>query len=240
MNTQKLVPILMSVVLLAMKTAYPQDGPKGKPSAEASLKQELAPGVDSTGKLAAPVRSAEITKANQVMESLVSTNRREGLSAAIELRGRMQQLESELMAILTSTDSTSQKLPAIVVLGEHRVPQAAPILVQHLEWDDEARPIIGVTTATFEKSALECCPVRIALEEIGEPAIAPLLDRIVGTDNVKIIEKSAFICHEIEGQDVTQFRLQQLLSKETDPKRKPRIQAALDALEKIKRGELRL
>jgi hypothetical protein len=232
MNAQKLVLLLISMTFLATKTAYPENGPIGKQSTEAAFKQEPASPLDSPGKLASAVRSAETAKENQLMESLVSTNRRVGLSAAIELRGQMQQLESELMAILTSTNSISRKFPAIVVLGEHRAPQAAPILVQHLEWDDEARPIIGVTSATFEKSALECCPVRIALEEIGEPAIAPLLDRIVKTDDIKIIEKSAFICHEIEGRDVTQFRLQALLSKETDPKKKARIQSALEALEK--------
>ncbi len=155
----------------------------------------------------------------------------------MELREQSQQLRQKLLAIVGSTNSTSQKLPAVVILGELRAIEAAPILAQHLEWDTEAKPIVGVTAGSFEKMSLEFCPVRIALEEIGEPAISPLLERIRDSDDGKITQKCVLICQTIEGADVTEFRLQGLLKKERDPKKKARIQSALEVLEKIKRGE---
>lgn len=182
------------------------------------------------------VANAQIANEDRLIRSLASTDRREGLGAAIELRLDRKALVAKLLNIINSTNSVIQKLPAIVVLGEYRVSQAGPILVQHLEWDDAVPgEIAGVSQATIEKMSLECCPVRLALQEIGEPAIPLLLGRITETDDAKIIEKCAFICYQIEGADITQFRMQQILVKESDSKRKDRLKSALNALEKIKR-----
>jgi hypothetical protein len=45
------------------------------------------------------------------------------------------------------------------------------------------------------------------------------------------------VCSSVEGPEVSRFRLQMLLEKETDVTRRGRIQAALDALKKIAPGK---
>lgn len=171
------------------------------------------------------------------LNSLVSMDRDARRNAAVELDEKRREMVQKLIAIINSTNSAKVKVHAVIVLGEYRAPEAVPVLVQHLEWDDAARG--GFYNGLIREEEIEekCCPVSMALEKIGMPAIPALLDRIVGTDDAKIIEKCVSICRTIEGREVTQFRLQGLLAKETDPKKKARIVSALEALEKKKAGK---
>ena len=77
-------------------------------------------------------------------------------------------------------------------------------------------------------------PVAMALQRIGIPAIPQLLDEIVRTDEVKTAGKCASLCRMIEGRDVAKFRLQGMLDRETDPKKKERLQSALRILNDLK------
>jgi HEAT repeat protein len=140
------------------------------------------------------------------------------------------------MEILQSTNSVERKLDAVIVLGEYRAVEAVPILVDHLEWDEAT---VGEVTRILPQEEVEELwgPVTMALQKIGVAAVPPLLERISATDNPKLTWKCTWICSRVEGPAVTRFRLQGLLEKETDVKRKGRIEAALEALKKIAPGK---
>jgi len=170
----------------------------------------------------------------EVLDNLISTNWNARVMAAVELDDRRQQLVQNLMAILDSTNSARVKVDAIVVLGEYRASEAVPILIQHLEWDEAARAGIYNGLARSEELEEKTMPVSIALEKIGMPSIPALLVKITETDDAITTEKCISICNRIEGREITQFRLQGLLEKESDQKKKERIQSALDILKNLK------
>ena len=169
----------------------------------------------------------------KILEDIVSTNARVRLDAAIELDNQRAQMIRKLLAIINSTNSVNVKIDAVVVIGEYRVSEAAPILVRHFEWDwfSEFTPIKPIMT---KEDWAERNPVMIALVKIGMPAIPALLDKITQTDDARITFDCVTICNAIEGTEVTQFRLQGLLDKSADSKEKERIQSALDMLKDMK------
>ena len=170
------------------------------------------------------------------LESIISTNRDIRLRAATQLDDQRRQLVKRLIVILNSTNADSVKLEAVVVLGEYRAVEAIPILVQHFEWDDAS--LRGGDHALWIEELDELgYPVDYALDNIGMPAIPALLDKITETDDAKIVGKCVAVCQYIEGLEATRFRLQGLLQKEADPKKKERIQAALDALNTLNPGK---
>jgi hypothetical protein len=213
MNISKVFFLLLtSLVLLLAQGAYTQDVAVTRALREDTSQENQA----------------------QALESLVSTNGDMRLQAAVKLDEQRRQLVQKLMAILDSTNSLIMKLDAVVVLGEYRASEAAPVLARHLEWDE-----IAATNNPFTKPIMteedwaEKSPVIFALQKIGMPAIPALLDKITQTDDAKITFECVTICNAIEGAEETQFRLQGLLNKENDQKKKERIQAALDALKKL-------
>jgi len=146
-------------------------------------------------------------------------------------------LVQKLIAILDGTNSPKVKVDAVIVLGEYRAQEAVPVLLQHFEWDDAARGGIFNGITPREEITEKGGAVTMALIQIGTPAISAILKKMAEVDDIKTIRKCAFICNRIEGPEMTQFRLDGLLAKETDPKKRTRIQSALDTLEKIKRGD---
>jgi len=167
------------------------------------------------------------------IDALLSTNRLVRFDAAVRLDTQRKQLVQKLIVILDGTNSIPVKLDAVIVMSEYRAPEAVPVLVSHLEWDEDAPQggmISGMMTA--EKWA-EYAPVRTALTKIGVAAIPALLDKISETDDTNITAECVTICHDIEGTDVTEFCLRGLLEKESDQKRKERVQAALESLKRI-------
>lgn len=168
-----------------------------------------------------------------LVDSLTSTNREVRRDAAVNLDRERMQLVEELVAILNGTNSAKVKVDAAIVLGEYRAPEAVPTLVQHLDWDDAARG--GYFNGLVHREEVEekTAPVTAALKKIGQPAIPALLTKIVGTDEAHIAEKCLKIIRDIEGGDVTQYRLQGLFAKETDEKKKARLESALEALRKL-------
>jgi hypothetical protein len=170
----------------------------------------------------------------QALKSLISTNRDTRLRAAEQLDNQRKELLDNLIKILDSTDSDNVKSDAVVVIGEYRDEWAVSKLIDHLGMtnDFSGGPHLsgfGVSLEEMEESS----PVAWAIIKIGLPAIPRLLDKITQTDDEKTIENCAALCKNIEGLEITQFRLHGLLDKETDPKKKDRIQSALDALKKL-------
>ena len=172
-------------------------------------------------------------KEDNSLKNLVSTKRDLRIKAAVEIDEKRKQLINNLIGILNGTNSDKVKVDAVIVLGEYRASEAVTLLAGHLELDEATRG--GFFNGIIRREEVEekTSPVSIALEKIGMPAVPVLLEKIIQTDDAKITAKCASICQAIEGAEVTQFRLQNLLAKEADSKKKERIQSALDALKNM-------
>jgi HEAT repeat protein len=175
---------------------------------------------------------------DKALDSLVSTtNRDDRFWATWSLHRNREDMVGKLIKILNGSYSDNVKMDAVVVLGDYRASEAIPFLVQYLEWDDFPHEKVSkaVIFARIPDKVIDALntPVSAALGKIGMPAIPALLDKIIQTDDIKITEKCVSICQTIEGKEVTQFRLQGLLDKETDQKKKERIQSAMEALKNL-------
>ena len=183
---------------------------------------------------AVPNSKSQISQ-DKVMASLLSeTDRVERLIALRTLMENRTNYVRKLMAVLEGDGSDDFKVSIAIVLGEYRAVECIPFLMQHLE-PDHRYPRMMVNgrlpppdLVTYKE------PMRAALEKIGAPAIPPLMGKITQTDNAQLMEKCLSICNAIEGAEVTQFRLQRLSEKETDPKKKERLQSALKVYESLK------
>ena len=180
----------------------------------------------------------QIITQSKLLELLVCTNHSTLLNATIQLDAERQQRIGSLMSLLSSTNAIESKVGVMVLLGKYRASEAVPSLVSNLEWEANL-PVHAfmATIPTFpqndESFEIDQEPISGALCNIGIPAVVPLLNKIRETDDAKVIIKCAIICSRIEGSEVTQFRLQELLGKEADHKQKERIQSALDALKEL-------
>jgi hypothetical protein len=170
---------------------------------------------------------------SQGAEFLLYAREYDRLQGALQLDMQRRQLIGQLMEILNSTNAPEVKAETVIVLGEYRATEAVPVLVAHLEWDDVIPRAHRNGHMLVEDEEFVTGPVIGALCKIGSPAIPALMDRIAGTNEKNITMKCVAICTLIEGQDITQFRLQQSLKKETDKKKKAGIQAGLDALKHV-------
>jgi hypothetical protein len=179
----------------------------------------------------------------QTSAPLVSTNVQKRLDAANKLIVPRRELIKNLMEIINSTNSMEVKVPVAVVLGRYHATQVIPFLVTNLEWEAHLpsnwRKYEGSYGMVYDYDVsieIDMSPISSPLFNIGMPAIKPVLDKMLQTDDLETIRLCADICKSIEGKEVTQFRLQGLLNKESDPKKKERIQSALDALKHPKGG----
>jgi hypothetical protein len=171
----------------------------------------------------------EATEAD-LLAQLVSTNVDERLHAAEELDTRRYKLIQKLVAIIQGTNSDQIKLDAVTVLGQYRASEAVPVLIEHFDLDAVKSRMDRPSWEFIERSNQRGMAVTGALFFIGLPAVAPLLDKAENTDDTNIIGKCVLLCGRIEGAGATQLGLGRLLDKDTDPKRKERIESAMEML----------
>ena len=115
-------------------------------------------------------------------------------------------------------------------------------LLARIRTKDSARRAIKALIAAIDEDFL---PLRMpdipfgilnppdALIAIGKPAVAPVLDELVKTeeDAAKRIGKLRSVLRAIEGDDCALIRIQARIDKEADPKKKARLKATLEWLE---------
>ena len=181
--------------------------------------------------------NSEISQ-NEALQSLLSITNAVRLNAAMQLDNRRRQLILNLLEVLESTNSDIVKLDSVIVLGQYRISEAVPLLVQHLEWDELRHLEFDSGHMLIEERMEVDQPVSSALIAIGLPAIDPLLRGITETDNTNITMKCVRVCNAIEGLNVTEFRLHELLLVAPDTKIRERIQSALNILANWKASAL--
>jgi hypothetical protein len=203
------------------------------------------------GSVAQPASSG--VSQEKLLEDIGSTNGLVRVDAAILLEHRQGQMIRKLLAILDSPIPDEQKMDAAVILGACRERRAVPFLVNHLDWNFNLHTNTLAYDAYIKSSgayftgghdtrnvgevdvrSVLTNPVLLSLNYIGIFAIPALLDKLSQSDNPSVSNDCVFTCIAIEGTAVTQFRLERLLQKETDSKKKERIQTALEMLKEFK------
>jgi hypothetical protein len=169
------------------------------------------------------------------LAALIMTNSDRTKIASLLYEERRASVKT-LMAILDGTNSDDVKMRAVVALGEYRISEGVPFIVAHLDWDDRfaMQGIRGNGMELSEVASPAFQPMTEALQEIGFPAVGALLGRIAEPENAKenTITRCLWLCRRIEGEEVTQFRLQRLLDSTKDQKKRERVQVAVDIMAK--------
>ena len=186
--------------------------------------------------------SASVINLQQkALDSLLSDDLDERAIATAELNDHRNKLINRLLQILYSNISMEKKAAVAVTLGRYQADAAVPFLVDNLEWEvkNAKKMNAGITysTSISEKEEILGWPMSFPLVNIGTPAVEPVLKKLTQTDDPEVGRLCLWICQMIEGPDVTQFRLQGLLDKETDQTKKGRIQSALNALKNLDAGK---
>jgi hypothetical protein len=159
-------------------------------------------------------------------------------NAAYTLANDRQAVISQTMYLLTAAGSSSdRKGNAAIVLGEYRAKEAAAFLAMHFAELDASNTARGfyVSGSTMGISGEDRHNrAAAALKKIGVASIPPLLSRVADSDDAELTRKCLTICTAIEEPEIIGFRVQRLIEKETDSKRKARLEAALQTLKKPK------
>jgi hypothetical protein len=129
-----------------------------------------------------------------------------------------------LIDLLKSTTALNDtKCVAAYLLGRERMVEGIDALVAQIT-------LRHPPNLTDAEALLDEYPSVDALAQIGTPCIPKMLQLIGTTDDIKKRELSLRIIRVVEGKDVTQYVLTQAVGKETDAKKKDRLQAALKLL----------
>jgi len=225
-----LIMVALVFVLVAQKTAS-QIAPIGETGTNANAQvraAEATTAIESLMKAASDNPRGAFTVESQITNS----DRAVRLRSAEALAQQRRAIVAQMIGILESTDSNSVKSDVAIVLGEYRAAEAVPFLVKNLELEDVPQSLQNPGFLSKDVLDAAFAPVTAALVKIGIPAVPSLLNRILQTDDTKTRVKCLRICRLIEGEDVTQFRLNGLFEKAADRKQKDRIESALDALKK--------
>ena len=173
--------------------------------------------------LPAPGSKVDVSDDISLLYQFPLTRRSETASVALHL---LEHRTNFTQILLRQVGTSNINPDVIVVLGEYRITESAAFLVLHLDLDFEGRSW-NIDRLPDPNQPIYVNTVSTALEKIGMPAISALMDRIAKEDDAKLLERCLAICNAIEGAEVTQFRLQRLAERETDPKRKKHLQSAL-------------
>jgi hypothetical protein len=163
------------------------------------------------------------------LELLASTNVNERVGAVINLEKSRRALVRQVMDILATTNSNVLKVDAIIVAGEYRIYEAVPLMAENLGLDrlGEGRVRHPLNEVAVQENQQ---PVFTSLSKIGPPAVPALMERVKEDADSAEIGQIVNICQGAEGPDITQFRLQNLLAKETDEVKKERLKTAIGYL----------
>ena len=130
---------------------------------------------------------------------------------------------------------------AIFILGEMRALEAIEVLVDHIGFPDvyEGKPLtVNIEARMLHrgiKNIGEVYPAAEGLIKIGEPCLDPVIIKL--TSSVSATEQKACLAVLVglRHQDFVIHMLKEAVNKETDTKKRDRLQNSLDLLSQIER-----
>jgi hypothetical protein len=176
--------------------------------------------------------SLETRSGAKSLEAWASSDSPHRGSQMRKLLEQRREFIGKLMEIVDGSSSNAVRRDAAFLLGAFRAVEAIPVLIKNLDLDDSGSNVrFSHDKELGDRNSL---PVSSALQKIGAPAVSALMSKILEVDDAKTVGKCVVICKSIEGREVSKFRLQSMLDREIDPKRKERLGSALRILNDLK------
>jgi len=178
------------------------------------------------------------------IERLLSKDGQEIYAARNELLAAKKDLIAKLIDIIKEKENLLNNQPsvraAIFILGEMRAVEAIDVLVDQIGfpriYEGEAG-IVGLEGGTMFHRGLKnigkVYPAAGALIKIGEPCLDAVVTKLAST--VGIFEPKAClgVLVGLRGRDSTAEMLKAAIERETDAKKKERLESSLDMLAKM-------
>ena len=138
----------------------------------------------------------------------------------------IQHLESIVTATINDPAKAKTTQAAMLLLGKLHADEAAPLLVAHLTY---AMPHPSSSGAAIHEGLVEDVrPQMVALNDIGLPALPPLLERQMNTDDPEVDNLTYSVLVGMLGSRVALAYVQDAADHQTDPAKR-RLLAALAA-----------
>ena len=181
------------------------------------------------------------------LEKLLAEDGTEIKGAQDELVAARKELVGELIAIIREKENRVRKKPsveaAMFVLGEMRAVECVELLVENIgfpyvrEPDSEPRPGPrgGMGTIVYGlKGIQKVYPGVEALIKIGEPCLGTIIRKLSSTGHVTEKKACLAVLVALRGRSTSVALLKEGIGRETDLKKRYRLQRSLDMLVEIK------
>jgi len=166
----------------------------------------------------------------QLMSRLDTLDERSRIKLVSQVDDQRNQLLNILVKYIDTSPSTNVRAAAIYIIGRHRLSEAAPELIQHIDFDAGEAPRSGSLPLWGRFPAAE------ALITIGLPSVAPAIELLASDANELRRDLATKVIRYVEGYDVSKFILDRAFSAETGANRKARLAEAVARLERLPRN----
>ena len=182
------------------------------------------------------------TKETSALKRLLSNDFNEIKEAQDEIVTSRKNLISGLINIIEQKENRMKKetsvRAAIFILGEMRAVEAVQVLVGHIgfphvyEYTGEFIPVVaeGGMLQKGLKRIGKVYPAADALIKIGEPCQGHIIDKLSSADSVSEQKACLGVLIGLKTRDSVIHMLKDAINKETDTKKKNRLQSSLDLL----------
>jgi hypothetical protein len=162
---------------------------------------------------------------DDVGAKLASKDEQEMYSAAATIRAlRLKEaflIQWTAHSLRNSPDQQKNVVLAMMLLGELRMYEAIPLLIQHIDEPNFSRGGIGVSGPWTP--LLRRMPSVHVLIQIGMPSLEPLLKKVVESDNRVIFERAALVVDGVLGPDLAPVYVAKRIEREADATKRGRL-----------------
>ncbi len=167
-------------------------------------------------------------------------------------RSRMSQAESAIRAVhlkmafvIQYAAYSSRKSPerefnvvfAMKLLGDLRLAEAVPFLVEQLEF---TRPMpVGTGVSGGWTPLVQTTPQLYALIQIGMPSLEPLLKKVVESQSPLIVERAAVVVDGVLGPDLAPLFVAKRVERERDDAKRARLLRLQEEIGKLEAARQR-
>jgi hypothetical protein len=135
-------------------------------------------------------------------------------------------MERNLIRQLDNSKTKQAKFAVAFLLGYYRMEKSVPHLSKLITLEAQG-------TKQKRENLWDRYPVVEALIRIGNPAIPEMIRNIETSEDNKVRELSARVIRYVEGAEIGRIVIEKAIEKQTDPRRKARLEAALKYCETL-------
>lgn len=136
-------------------------------------------------------------------------------------RETIRELEEIVRTFISDEGRKGTVKTAVVLLGKLRSVESVPLLAENLTL------YVFYKDRKSTQSPEDAFPCVGALIEIGKPAIPEMLRNIQTSNDKKVRELSTRVIRYVEGPEIGRIVIEKAIEKQTDSRKKARLEAAL-------------